>query len=306
MNLPFFILATAALLAVISDRSAAAPGGGPASDDPLAARARSVLHQVLKTEQSWVKVHAAEALVEAGEAAGMRKLFLGELSGTSLPSHRIGVWRLLASTAHSPEERATWVAKIEQVFLDPTDPDRLRALESLCKLRCRLAGESLETVRALAAKTSLGPTQLPWWALQLAGDPEALRHIAAALASADPEVRKRAGFALRWLHVVDPAVQRALAVAADAEPDGTESYPFVLGAALTLEADPTRAAVWGARLEQALRTGSANAGFEACETLKHCLTPADRPGLADLLDRPEGDVRVGVAATILYLGQRGH
>jgi len=287
----------AGLLAVIGR----APAAADETEAALAARARTVLRQVVATDQTWVRVHATEALIAAGEGEAMRALFLRERPAIETTVYRIGVWRVLANTAHGTVERAEWIARIEQVFLDPAAPDRPQAVETLGKLRHRVTGKILETVRARAATGPEAEAIMPLWVLQLAGEPGAKARLTGALVSSDATVRQRAAYAVRWLHASDAAQRRTLAGAADTEPADSPAQAYLLSAALSLDAAPARTAAWQAKLEKVLMTGTAAARFEACQTLMHRFNLADVSRLAPLLDEAEPDTRVGAAWAILHV-----
>ena len=89
--------------------------------------------------------------------------------------------------------------------------------------------------------------------------------------------------------------------AAAVEPAGTSAYPYILGAALTVDADPAQTKNWEAKLDQIFATGSTDARFEVSWTLKHRYQAADLSRVAAFLDRPasENDTRVGAAMIIL-------
>lgn len=269
--------------------------------DALSAHARGVLHQIMESERSFVRVHAAEALIAAGEADAVRGYFTSELPNTESSVWRVGVWRVLANTAHSTDERNAWIAKIERTYCDPASADRNTAIETLCKLGHQVRGKTLEIVRREAAGTPSVQMVLALWSAQLAGEPNSLEGLTDLLASGDPILRGDAAYALRWLHLSDPAMRKALVRAAAVEPAGTRSYPYILGAALTVDADPTQTMSWEAKLDQVFATGSTDARFEASWTLKHRYKVADLPRLTALLDLPanENDTRIGAAAIIL-------
>lgn len=269
------------------------------ADDALSLRARSVLHQIMESERSWVKIHAAEALIGNGEAEEIRAQFLRELPGTEASIFRVGVWRVLANTTHSADERASWIAKIERTYRDPTSPDRIQAIETLCKLACRVSGPTLEIVRREAAGAPSVQMVLALWSAQLAGEPKVLESLTALLASQDPLLRGDAAYGLRWLHLSDPAMRQALVRAAAAEAADTSAYPYILAAALTVDADPAQTANWEAKLDQIMQTGSTDARFEVSRTLKHRYKIADLSRITELLDNPANDIRVGAADIIL-------
>ena len=288
--------------------AAALPGAGAESPAPspaaLGEHASSVLHQIMVGEQSWVRIHAAEALMAAGEAEAIRTYFLNELPHTESSVFRIGVYRVLATASHSAEERSSWIAKVEHIYLDPTAPDQNQAIETLCKLGHRVTGPTLELVRHRLAGPPSVPKALALWSATLAGEPHALESLTRLLDSQDPDLRRNAAYALRWLHPSDPAVRRILDLAAaTAVPAYDSASVYIVGAALAVDANPAASKGWVAMLNFTLVTDAFSPGerFEASWTLKHRYKAADLPGLAGLLELPasENDVRVGTASIIL-------
>lgn len=285
--------------ATLSGSELASPAPTPAA---LGEHARTVLHQIMVSEQSWVRIHAAEALMDAGETDAIRTYFLNELPRTESSAFRIGVWRVLATASPSREERRSWIAKVEQVYLDPAAPDQNQAIETLCKLGCRVTGPTLELVRHRMAEPPSAPMALAFWSATLAGEPHALEGLTQLLTAKDPALRRSAAYALRWLHPSDPAVRQALARAA-ADPVTNVATVYILGAALAVDADPAQTKNWERMLNLVMGDNAAPVGdrFEASWTLKQRSQAAHLPPLAGLLDlpAPENDVRIGAASIIL-------
>ena len=278
---------------------------GPAQTPvALEAHSRSVLHQIMTSEQSWVRIHAAEALIAAGEGDAIRTYFLNELPNSESSAFRIGVYRVLATVSHSPEERSSWIAKVEHVYLDQTAPDQNQAIETLCKLGYCVTGPTLDLVRRRMAEPPSAPMALALWSGTLAGEPHALQKLTELLTSENLALRTSAAYALRWLHPADPAVRQALArAAAAATPNINSSSIYILGAALAADADPAQTKDWVETLNFLMATNAVSVGerFEASWTLKHRYKVADLPPLAGLLDLDAGenDVRIGAASIIL-------
>lgn len=269
--------------------------------DGLREQAQAVLDVALVTEKGWVRVHAAEAQIALGNGGQIRSLFKERLAAAEASPFRVGTWRVLATTAVSPEEREGWIRRIEAVFLNPASADRLQAIESLAKLRHVVTGETLVTAQKLAATTPSSAAVLSLWALALANEPHALDSLAGMLASSDAEARMNAAYTLRWLRPTDPALLQKVARATDAEPVDSIAYPYLLGAALQTKSDPARSDAWHAALLHVLLTGSMDARFEAAQTLQGHLTPADLPRLEPLLTSSEPDTRIGAALCVLRL-----
>ncbi len=296
---PLLILACMAL----PDAHSAAPRGATDST-PLpamvAAAARESLHEVLRVESTWVKVHAAEALLAAGEVDFVREAFEREDVAAGARAYRVGVWRVLANASRSPSERQKWAAAIEAVIHDPTAADRKQAVESVAKLAHRCPESTIRILRELAGEPPAMNTILPWWALHGSGAPDALAALSRALTSDDAVARQRAGYALRWIRPSDSTIRRQLARAADAEPRGTMPRAFLVSSALVLDAAPAHRGEWIAELFETLFSGPVPARLEAAHALAAHGAPFDAPRVQSLLNHPDNDVRV--AGAVLLLG----
>ena len=90
-----------------------------------------VLRAAMESEQRWIKVHAAEALLSLGESQDVARTFEIELAARGgEPQYRIGIWRVLAQAAQTDQQREPWITKIVAAFRDPRSPDRLHAAET--------------------------------------------------------------------------------------------------------------------------------------------------------------------------------
>jgi len=272
--------------------------------DSLAERAKAILYDVLERDETWIKIHAAEALLVGGEAVAMRHRFLELAPASDSLLYRVGVWRVLATTSATKAERARCIERVGSIFMDPDAPDRSQALETLCKLGVPLTGVLLNRVRSTAADESDRLRPLALWSLAVMGDQDALRRIAGLLSSPVARARVIAAYSLRWLRTRDPATLHLLAQAADTEPPGTDAQAYLLSAAFALDADPARKPAWRAGLEQVLARGSMEARWEAFNGMLADSTSASLSQAVPLLDDPGADTRVGAAMTILYVRAR--
>ena len=275
-----------------------------APDDDLALRSKKILHEIFDREESWIKIHAAEALIAGGEAIDIRERFLRMVPNVDSLPYRVGVWRVLANTSPTMRERAECVAQVEKIFLNPKSPDRSQAIETLGKLRCSLSGPMLEAARKTAVEGPEALKVLAYWTLQLTGEPGALDHLLEMIRSSDVDKRAVAAYALRWLRDLPPAAMSALARAADQEAEGTRAKAYLTSAAYALNADPSRMTAWRATLDQIVTTGNMETRFEVCNGGVQGVAPADLARYLPLLDDPGADTRVGAALTILYVRAR--
>jgi hypothetical protein len=296
MKLPHFFPALLVTISLATSGCAPSPTMSSLPD-----RAHTVLNAALHHEKAFVKVHAAEALIALGEKDEPHRVFQAELpAANDQRPYRIGVWRVLAASARTPQERAAWIARTEAVVLDSTTMDRLHAVESLGKLGHAPTAEVRAALKSMAQGTAAAAV-FPHWVLHLAGEPTALPAIVAALSSEDPIARLRAAYVLRWLMITDAPTRAALGGTARAEPPTAIGYTIILGSAVTLAADPAQTAHWIAILEKTLAEGNAGARYDACQTLMRRATAVDFPKFAPLLDQAEGDARIGGAWAILHV-----
>ncbi len=275
-----------------------------APDDALATKSKNILHDIFARDETWIKIHAAEALLVGGEAIAMRERFLQLAPKADSLLYRVGVWRVLANTSPTRAERAECVEQIEKIFLNPASTDLSQALETLCKLRVRVEGPVLDLVRRTVDGPSEPMSALALWSLSLRDEPKALERLSALLSSPNARMRSIAAYALRWLRTSDAKALAMLAQAADAEPAGTDAKAYLVSAAFALDANPPRRPAWRTDLEQVLAKGSMDARFEACNGLLAHSTSASLPHYVPLLDDAGADTRVGAALTILYVRAR--
>lgn len=299
MKFPAFLSVVACSVLGSLPACAATEATDPAA---LARRARVVLNDALAQEKAFVKVHAAEALIALGEKDAPRRVFSAELPvANEQKPYRIGVWRVLAGSSSTAQERDPWIARTAAVALDATTMDQLHSIESLGKLAYRADAAVRAAAEAMIKRGTEAEGVFPRWVLHLAGDRTALPAIVASLDSTDPVARLRAAYVLRWLKIDDAATRAAVARTAAREPATAVGYTIILGAAVQLNADPARVPAWVAILEKTAAEGPAGARYDACQTLMRRYRPADLARLAPLLDHPEGDARIGAAWAILHV-----
>jgi hypothetical protein len=294
--LPFITLLLGPSLPLMSLAAASGTSSTASSSASTAFRdrAHTALLRSLADEQGWVRVHAAEALIAIGDSIAARSAYERELPALEAGPLRVGAWRVLAATAQAAAERANYLEKIASVLSTPEAADRLQSIESLCKLRAPMTGSVLAQVREMSTGPE-GERPLGWWALHVSGDTAAPGRLVALLSSSDPTIRLRAAYALRWVGTTDAALLVSLAIAADREPVASPAYPYLLSAALTLNAAPARVAAWLQSADLVLRTGAAGARYELAQTIAGRHPRADLARYADTADRSNGDERIGAA-----------
>ena len=155
---------------------------------------------------TWLRIHAAEGLLDNGESGKIIELFRSE-ADTAVAPYRIGVWRVLARATNG-EERNRYIEKIRAVMRDPQAIDRISAPESLGKLNAASrADRNLIFDWMKTADDATAP--FPRWLLVLSSNPAEREKDEADLvklsSSQDSVARLRAAFALGRLKDISPA-----------------------------------------------------------------------------------------------------
>ena len=196
----------------------------PATGEPIDDLSLKILLDNLHNQSKWIKVHAAEYLIDANQVEVVRREFLNELRDFGSESqYRIGIWRVLARSAEDPVEQQRFTKLILDAAVDPQGTDRLHAIESLAKLAVPLSKEQLQSVRewtdaAPAAEAPFGQWGL---ALHFTGEEreKSVKSLLKSAASQDSLTSLRGAYALSQLTphpplVVEELLQLGQAVAA--------------------------------------------------------------------------------------------
>lgn len=270
--------------------------------EDLRLRAVGILRENLATAEEWVKVHAAEFLLELGYTDKVYDTFDAERtkhSGT--PQYRIGIWRVLAKASPAPAEYQHWVDQIRGALQDPNGPDRLHATETLSKLPYRATPEEQEILKTFASSDDGPLAAFASCMLVHAGLRDYEHQLRTLLLSEDDRTRQCAAYALRHVDSIAPQTWDRISEVARLEPVGTLARVYLHAAASFHAPDATehRAVV----LDYA-RTGKKNEQYEASAVLAARGTAADLPLLVELLEDDDMDVRSGAAYAVLRIGRR--
>lgn len=134
-------------------------------------RAIAALRATVRGQPQWIKIHAAEFLLDVNLPEGVRDHFREELAAHEAdPQYRIGVWRVLSRCPSPPAERSEYVVKIVDAAFDPDGPDRLHAIEALAKLNVQLTRDQQQQVLQWVAQASDAETPFGHWLLALQRD----------------------------------------------------------------------------------------------------------------------------------------
>lgn len=289
------------LLLAVALGAATAPS---AVDEHLRAQAVQALRTSLEQESRWIKVHAAEALLSAGQPDGVVRAFEIEFAshGTE-PEYRIGIWRVLAQAAPTDRQREPWITKIVAAFLNTGGPDRLHAAETLGKLGYHPSGTEVGAFE-IVARSGRGSLSVDAsWVLANSGRPGGDVRLAELLASDDRGTRNDAAYALRHLATLSTAGWEKLVAAAGKSRSGDGERVTLLSAAF-MHAHGDQKTHFKTELLKYFSTGTNDEKYEVCAALAREGVDADALLLAPLLADPAPDVRIGAAHAILRIGQR--
>jgi len=262
-----------------------------------------ILTDAFLRERGWIKVHAAEALLDLGERTAVCNEFPTKKESWE-GSSQLGLWRLNYACSEDQVEKQFWMACIEQYYTNENGPFRLNALESLCKLSFAAGGQTLQMISRDASESSQAIAPFALWALHLGGNRRSASLLGEMISSHDPAIRMLSAFALRWIRSDEQSALKALAERADLESPNSPAYPFILSSALSLNASAVSAENWKRELLLILTEGEGPARYEVCQALKNGFTKDDLHTLESILDHSETDVRIGAATAICHLFER--
>ncbi len=275
-------------------------------------QAVDMLRSLLETQQRWVKVHAAEFLLELDYPDGVEEDFVEQLkTHGDEPEYRIGIWRVLSKATYDAREKRRWVSRIRDVFLDPDAPDRLHAAETLAKLGYKVpdaseaaAGQAeRKTFEYVAARDDAMAVFARW--VLVDNDP---KHddapLGKLLSSDDARIRGLAAYAIRHLLEISPATEQILASAAEAEPEDS-SWRVFLVSAIAVHGPANNRGKWMTELRRYAKAGESSVRFQACQTLARLADDGDLPLLTACMDDSDADVRSAAAYAVLRVGRRG-
>jgi len=276
-------------------------GGLMASDtDTLKEAALETLWQVLKNEQGWPKVHAAEALIDCGYAAEIRNFcdaFSPETANSGFPL--IGYYRVRARCGSDLHERALWLDHLKRRALDFESPLQVLAIESLAKLQAPLIEEERLKVREFIRTASHENALFGWWLLASNDTPKAQDAVREALAVKEVKSQSRAALVLRMLNSRDSRVLEQLLQTIKEEPPESLAIPHLIAAAACLDRDPARLATWQARLEEIFLSENPASAYQAAQALMKLTLLISPKSLRLRLAHPQPDIRIGTAWLIL-------
>lgn len=207
--------------------------------DTLRNQAVEELKSTLTNESRWIRVHAAEYLLELGYFQDVRDIFIQEERkfGDESP-YRIGIWRVLTKASMTDAEREKWIQNIVDVYKDPSSEDRNHAAETLAKLDVSPYTDAPGITREILNK-EFGVLQIfTTWGTQYSlpditsnFSPKAQLLNILKDKSENQRIRKLSAYALRHIEALETSEWDELTKMALAEPDTSVSKMYMLAAA---------------------------------------------------------------------------
>jgi hypothetical protein len=262
------------------------------------------LEQEMHANTSWVRIHAAEALIAHGVTEPVVASFAPEVNRVA-PPYRIGVWRVMARAAQKSPERRQFIGQLHRVLLDPKAADRLHAAESLAKLGVADAADR-SVLESWLASADDASSVFPLWlkVLSTRGEDRTKteKRLASLLESKDPLARLRAALALGRIKPRAPETLWRLNQRLASEPAGSSARVYLITAALLqAKRNSPLALKLKPQLALYLEGGKPNEQLEAATVLGKCGSEKDLPALSRLLNSSDADTRIGAASGSLYL-----
>ena len=286
--------------------------------DSLREEALRELRTNLATQSRWEKVHAAEYLLWLGYPQEVQRTFEEERKKfESISPYRIGIWRVLAQAAPTPEEKSVWTGKILQAFLDRHGSDRIHAVETLAKLKISPFNTDVAIAQeAIGGEDIALSTYTEWAALYTTQD--FVRNdrddFFQLLGHSDVQIRKLAAYAWRQIGHLPGQEWHQLAETAFTEPTTSGARINLLSATVvTSPPDSAQSQTYQqakSALLQAPDSLSITEQTEVINALAEMGTPEDLPRLVTLLHTKDvsgesnADVRSAAAYAILQINAR--
>lgn len=261
----------------------------------------SVLEHEMLTNTQWLRIHAAEGLLDNGESGKIVELFRAEADTATAP-YRIGVWRVLARST-TGKERNDYIEKIRAAMHDPQAIDRISAAESLGKIDAATRADR-EIISNWLKTADDATAPFPRWLLvqssNLSERANDEADLAKLLSSQDPVARLRAAFALGRLKDLSESSVVKFREQLKVEPDDSIARVYFITALLLHVKDATEIAGLKKQLLPYLN-GKANEQLEVGIVTGLRGKSEGVELLKPLLKNSEPDARIGAANGLLRL-----
>lgn len=256
---------------------------------------------MISGETFFIKVHAAEALIENGQPKGIESIFISLQKESS--GHIIGSSRVLAKLNRgNPAKFNFYIRQILNRFMTSDSINiRLGALETLGKLGYYFRNPQ---IIMYAKEGKNGMKAMACWALSNSGTKSDEMALAKLLLSNEPEDYRYAAYAFRFKKNIRPASYALLDSCFKRLPANDPERIFIVSS-LFVHALPANRDFMRKELLSYLE-GTTGQQYLAADALGTKGTSPDISLLEVLLDHSNQDVRVAVANAILKIKKRGN
>jgi len=261
----------------------------------------SFLENEMVNNTGWLRIHAAEGLLDQGPSSKVRELFRPEADTATAP-YRIGVWRVLARST-TGTERDGYVARLRKVLYDPQASDRISAAESMAKLDA-VDHSDREVILNWLTTADSASAAFPRWLLVLSSRSNERNQdeteLAKLLSADDPVARLRAAYALGRLKTLSANSLSGLREHLQIESVDSIARIYLITAILLHNDDPAEISELEPQLAR-YANGKPNEQLELGLVTGLRGKPEGIALLTPLLKSSEGDARIGAASGLLRL-----
>jgi hypothetical protein len=268
-------------------------------------RAMRELRTLLRSDERFVRVHAAESLVEFGESTDAYNAFLEEWKRhRDTPAYRVVVMRVLSNASPNEAEKQQWMNRIRDVFLDASQPDRLHAAECLAKLKYPVPKTEVPAFEQATLSDNPSIAVFANWILAAAGYGPRDGALFAYLRHSEPAGRYCAAYAFRHLQNVPDEVRNELLRSAKTEAVGTLPRAYSLSASYVLAPDAEARSTLRDELAAIAGRGDKDEAREACAAFAAGGEANEVPVLLPLMKHENADIREATARAIICIARR--
>jgi hypothetical protein len=268
-------------------------------------KALEELRALLCSDERFVRVHAAESLIEFGEPDEARRIFSIELNAhRDTPGYRVVVMRVLSNASSTDTERERWMNQIRDVFFDKSQPDRLHASECLAKLKYPVPAAEVDKFEEATLSDNPSIAVFANWILASSGHKAHNSALFAYLQHKNSAARYCASYALRHLHGNSNEVLRQLMFMAVNEEVGTLPRAYATSAAFVLAPDSEDHSALREKMIKIVRNGNKDEVREICAAFAARGAADDLSEMQRLLKHENADIREAAAHAIACIAQR--
>ncbi len=257
------------------------------------------LRDALRQQKGWVKVHAAEALLQNNMPQGVNEIFTKELN-TDDPQYRIGVMRVLIKAPDVPQTRKEeYIQQIRKAFDDKNGKARVHAAETLGKLGVHFRSKELSD---FAEKVGGGSAAYGRWVLANSNQQADLNYLTELLESEDKWEKANVAYSIRYMDSIDSQWLERLERCLAGLDEKSAARVYVLSALCKHVKDISKKQRLEQLVKHYLHNGNNDDKKEACVAIGNLKQQTDVPVLIDVFEKEANvDVKIFIADAFLKL-----